>query len=55
MKPVRLGSVGYLNARPLVYGLEQSPRFSLRFDLPSVCARLLHAAEIDVGLVPSIE
>ena len=55
MTPVRLGAVGYLNARPLVYGLEKSARFDLRFDVPSTCARLLHAHEIDVGLIPSIE
>jgi chorismate dehydratase len=55
MTPVRLGSVGYLNARPLVFGLDRSPRFDLRFDLPSECARLLHAREIDIGMIPSIE
>jgi chorismate dehydratase len=55
MTPVRLGSVGYLNARPLVFGLDRSPRFNLRYDLPSECARLLHAGDIDLGLVPSIE
>jgi chorismate dehydratase len=55
MTPVRLGAVEYLNARPLVFGLEQSPRFDLRYDLPSECARLLHAGEIDLGLIPSIE
>ena len=52
---VRLGAVGYLNARPLVYGLERQPRFDLRYDIPSECAALLHAHRIDVGLVPSIE
>jgi chorismate dehydratase len=55
MTSVRLGAVGYLNARPLVYGLDRSPRFHLRYDLPSECARLLCAREIDLGLVPSIE
>src|SRR5262245_66316634 len=52
---VRLGAVGYLNARPLVYGLDRSPRFDVRYDVPSECARLLHAQAIDVGLIPSIE
>jgi chorismate dehydratase len=52
---VRLGAVGYLNARPLVYGLEHEPRFDLRYDIPSECARLLHDRRIDVGLIPSIE
>jgi chorismate dehydratase len=55
MKSVRLGAVGYLNARPLVYRLEREPRFRVRYDVPSLCARLLHAGEIDVGLIPSIE
>jgi chorismate dehydratase len=52
---IRIGAVGYLNARPLVYGLEQSPRFSVRYDVPARCADLLHADEIDLGLIPSIE
>jgi chorismate dehydratase len=52
---IRLGAVGYLNARPLIFGLEHSQRFDLRDDTPSECARLLHAHEIDVGLIPSIE
>jgi chorismate dehydratase len=52
---LRLGAVGYLNARPLVYGLEKQPRFDLRYDVPAECARLLHDGSIDVGLIPSIE
>jgi chorismate dehydratase len=53
---VRLGAVSYLNVRPLVYGLDRrSDLFSLRYDVPSVCAMLLHAGEIDLGMIPSIE
>jgi chorismate dehydratase len=53
---VRLGAVDYLNARPLVYGLEmRTDLFSLRFDVPSKCAALLHERSIDVGMIPSIE
>lgn len=55
MNRVRLGAVGYLNTRPLVYGLDRSPRFDIRFDVPSQCAVLLHEGAIDVGLIPSIE
>ena len=45
MRLVRLGAVNYLNARPLVYGLEmRSDLFSVRFDVPSTCAALLHEA-----------
>ena len=52
--PVRLGAVDYLNVRPLVHGLEGSADIALRFDVPSVCAALLAAGEIDLGMVPSI-
>ena len=54
--PLRLGAVSYLNARPLVFGLDaQGAGFSLRFDVPSKCSALLHERSIDVGLIPSIE
>jgi chorismate dehydratase len=54
--PIRLGAVSYLNTRPLVYGLDrQAERFSLRFDVPARCAELLHANQVDLGLIPSIE
>jgi chorismate dehydratase len=65
---IRLGAVSYLNTRPLVFGLEEqtdlarrsgpaakAARFSLRFDVPARCAELLHANEVDLGLIPSIE
>jgi len=56
MSVARLGAVDYLNARPPVYGLElRSDIFSLRFDVPSKCAALLHEGSIDVGMIPSIE
>jgi chorismate dehydratase len=54
-RPVRLGAVSYLNAQPLVFGLDQIPDlFSLRFDVPAACAELLDRGELDLGLVPSI-
>jgi chorismate dehydratase len=52
---IRLGAVGYLNAKPLVYGLQRSPRFDVRFDVPARCADLLHDGDIEAGLIPSIE
>jgi chorismate dehydratase len=56
MRVTRLGAVDYLNARPLVFGLERKPTlFALRFDVPSKCAALLHEGSIDVGMIPSIE
>lgn len=56
MSRVRLGAVEYLNARPLVYGLDaREDRFDVRFDIPARCAARLHAGEVDFGIVPSIE
>jgi chorismate dehydratase len=56
MRPTRIGAVGYLNARPLTWALDRVPeRWQVRYDLPSVCARLLFDGEVDLGLVPSIE
>jgi chorismate dehydratase len=56
MHKIKLGAVGYLNARPLVHGLDRrDTNFELRFDVPSKCAALLHAGEIHVGMIPSIE
>jgi len=54
--PVRIGAVVYLNARPLTWALDRSPqRWNVRYDLPAVCSALLHAGDVDLGLVPSID
>jgi chorismate dehydratase len=54
--PIRIGAVGYLNARPLTWALDRAPdRWEVRYDVPSVCAALLHAGKVDLGLIPSIE
>jgi predicted solute-binding protein len=47
--------VSYLNAAPTVHGLAGDPRFEIVRDLPSRIAARLHAGEIDLGLIPSIE
>ncbi len=54
-RTVRLGAVSYLNAEPHVYGLEADPGFRIERDLPSRVARRLHAGEVDLGIIPSIE
>jgi len=51
----RLGVVSYLNAVPLVHGLEADPRFEIVRDVPSRVADALHAGEVDLGVIPSIE
>jgi chorismate dehydratase len=56
MSVVRLGVVAYLNARPLVRGLERrADRFAMRFDVPSACSAALRDGAIDLGTIPSIE
>jgi predicted solute-binding protein len=54
-RAVRLGAVSYLNAAPHVHGLEGDPGFVLERDLPSRVAARLHAAGVDLGIIPSIE
>ena len=54
--PLRVGAVGYLNARPLTWALDRSPeRWRVRYDVPSVCSALLHVGDVDLGLIPSVE
>ncbi|HSD25679.1 MAG TPA: menaquinone biosynthesis protein [Vicinamibacteria bacterium] len=52
---VRLGAVSYLNAAPPVHGLDRDPRFRVASEVPSRVARWLHAGEVDLGLIPSVE
>lgn len=53
---VRVSAVSFLNARPLVHGLERhGDLFDVSFDLPSACAARLHAGDVDLGLIPAIE
>jgi len=53
--PLRLGVVGYLNAVPLVHGLDPAAGYDVVRDVPSRIADALHAGEIDLGVIPSIE
>ena len=46
----RIGSVPYLNARPLVYGME-----GVTLCEPAQLAEMMHRRELDVGLVPVAE
>lgn len=56
MSAIRVGVVEYLNARPLVHGLDShSDLFSLQFDVPARCAALLHEGAVDLALLPAIE
>ena len=51
----RIGAVSYLNTRPLLLGLEQSPlmdEMELVKDYPAAIAQQLLDGTIDMGLVP---
>lgn len=52
---LRVGAVSYLNAVPLVHGLDAEPRFRVQRAVPSHVAEQLHGGAIDLGLIPSIE
>jgi chorismate dehydratase len=56
VRSVRVGAVSYLNAWPLTWTLDTlHGRWSVRQDVPAVCAALLHSGEVDLGLIPSVE
>jgi predicted solute-binding protein len=53
--PIRFAAVSYVNAWPLLRGLEEHAGVSLITTTPARVADLLAAGQVDVGLVPSIE
>lgn len=55
MSAHRIASVSYLNARPLIHGLERDPRVQLRLDVPSRLLDLLRTNEADIALLPVID
>src|SRR5262249_10698192 len=55
-KPIRIGAVSYLNARPLYHDLERyAPGVELSIDLPIRLAEQLAAGALEVALIPSVE
>jgi len=56
---VRIGAVSFLNTKPLIYSLLNSPPSNEEIDfsvhVPSRLADLLNVGSIDVGLIPIIE
>jgi chorismate dehydratase len=53
-RPVRIGCVPYLNAQPLIYGLEDSEGVELRFATPRILSGLLEDGEVDLAMLSSI-
>jgi len=52
---LRLGVVSYLNVEPMIHGLRSDARFEIVSAVPSRVAAMLHAGEVDLGVIPSIE
>lgn len=53
---LRVGAVGYLNAKPLYYRLEEfAPGVRLEMDVPSRLADRLAEGSLDLALIPSVE
>lgn len=55
MKKIRVGTVNYLNTKPLEYGLKRSPMsemIELVEDYPAHLADMLLKDQVDVGLIP---
>lgn len=53
--PIRIASVGFINARPLIEGLDQDPKVRLAMAVPSRLLGILKAGEADVALLPCID
>lgn len=51
----RLGVVCYLNAKPLIDGLDRDPAIQMVYDVPSRLAPLLDAGTVDAALLPVID
>jgi chorismate dehydratase len=54
-RAVRVGSVSFLNAQPLIYGLEQDPGVELSLEVPSRLLDGLREERYDVALLPVID
>ena len=52
---LRVASVGFINARPLLEGLEQDESLALSLDVPSGLLRRLRDGSADVALLPTID
>ncbi len=50
-----IGCVGYLNAKPLIHGLENRADAAVQFDVPSGLLARLESGEVDIALCPVID
>lgn len=52
---LRLGSVSYVNARPLIYGLDAQPDVQLTLEVPANLLDGLRSSRFDLALLPVID
>jgi chorismate dehydratase len=52
---IRIASVSFLNARPLIWGLDRDPQIALTLDVPSRLIEHLRSGAADVALLPTID
>jgi len=52
---LNLGSVSYLNSKPLIFGLEKYDDLKLHLDVPANLLEGLHSGIIDIALLPVID
>jgi len=51
----RVGCVSFLNAKPLIHGLESRTDLSIRLDVPSRLLKQLETSVVDIALCPVID
>jgi chorismate dehydratase len=54
-RTIRVGSVSYLNAKPLIYGLEGDPCIEMLLDVPAGLLNALQTEQCDIALLPVID
>jgi chorismate dehydratase len=54
-RTLRVGSVSYLNAKPLIHGLDHDPRIDLQLAVPAMLLDGLRSGNYDVALLPVID
>ena len=53
--PTRVAAVGFVNARPLIHGLDRDPAVELSLDVPSGLLGRVRDRSADVALLPTID
>jgi chorismate dehydratase len=54
-RTLRVGSVSYLNAKPLIHRLEDDPQVDLRLAVPAMLLDALNSGQLDIALLPVID